>query len=122
MSATAKDIKQACTGADADFVMSQLEAESSVEDAKTAYIDTLAARIQNRDERIKTLETEHKAKVDELATQHAESLKAKDDEVSQLKSDLANVQLGATDNQTTPASGSGDTKKPRTLADMVSLN
>lgn len=122
MTATAKQIKEACTGADAEFVMSQLEAEASIEDAKTAYIDTLAARIQNRDERIKTLETEHKAKVDELATQHAEAIKAKDDALAQIKTDLANVQLGATDDQTTPASGSGDAKKPRTLADMVTLN
>lgn len=91
--ASVKEIKEACTGCDSDFVMSQAEAGATIDQAKDAWLNTLAARLEIRDEQ-----------VDQLKSEHTEAIKAKDEEIGQLKTDIENVKVGATDEQAAGAS------------------
>jgi len=93
--ATLAQIKGACPGADSEFVMSQVEAGASLPDAKAAYIDTLAARLQNREQKLESLRRENAQELDSLASKLREELDAKSAEVKQAKITLDNVKLGA---------------------------
>lgn len=99
MGANAKEIKEACIGADAEFIMSQLEAEASIEQAKTAYIGTLAAKVENRDGQLAELKTAHSTAVEGLKAEHAEAVLALDAKIEELETKIENIKLGATDEE-----------------------
>lgn len=50
--ATLKEIKAACAGADPQFVLSQLEIGATLDEARNAWVETLNARLEIREEEL----------------------------------------------------------------------
>lgn len=91
--ATLAQIKAACTGCDAAFAVDQVERGATLPQAKTAHINTLAAKLQNRDAELARLEREQARKRAEALKAKDEAIKAKDEELEQAKLDLENVRV-----------------------------
>lgn len=88
------DIRRECPGADADFIFDQLKAEASIEEVKTAWINTLAARIQLRDEQIEQMEANNERELAELRKANARELEQKQAKVNAMRLDLSNARYG----------------------------
>ncbi len=115
MSATLAELKGSCIGADSQFLMEQIEVEATVEQAQSAWINTLQARLQNRDEQIAKMGEDHKAAIEQLNAEHAEK-------VGELEQQITNIKAGVGEGET-PSHDGGDgagTKK-KTLADVVRI-
>lgn len=103
--ATIQEIEAACPGCDSAFALDQLKAGSTLEAARAAWADTLAARLESRD-----------SEIEQLNTAHTEAIKSKDDEIDQLKTDIANVKLGLSEQE---AAGAADAEAKATPARIV---
>lgn len=97
--ATLTELREACLGSDETFLVDQLEKSASVEDAKSAWISTQAAAIENRD-----------GELSQLKAAHAEALNAANEKIASLEQDIQNIRLGAGDNET-PGSGDPEAAK-----------
>ena len=72
MAASLSELKKACPGASAEFLMGQVEAEATVEQARGDFIAQLQLDVEARDGEIKTL----KSQIEELQSEN-KSLKEK---------------------------------------------
>lgn len=91
--ATLPELKQACKGADAAFIMAQLEASATVPEAQAAWTSHQNATIAKL-----------QADADKLKAEQDAAIKAKDDELSKLKADAEAAKLKA-EHDKKPASG-----------------
>lgn len=94
--ASLAQIKAECRGCDSTFAIDQLSRAATIEDAKTAYINTLAARLENREQRLAELRSYDVNKHPQVMASRA-ALKQKQEEIDQAKIDLANARMGSVD-------------------------
>ena len=112
------DIRNACPGADSDFVLAHVEKGSDIQAVQTEWMNNLAARLENRDQDIVDIKAAHG---EELEAVKAE-LQAKLDEAVAAKDEadekLATVVAGVSEDETPAADDGGDVSK-RTFAQHV---
>ena len=112
------DIRNACPGADSDFVLSHVENGSDIQAVQSDWMHNLAARLENREQELVDLKAAHG---EELETVKAE-LNAKLDEAVAAKAEaeekLAAVVAGVSEDETPAADDGGEVVK-RTFAQHV---
>lgn len=96
--ATLAQIRAACTGCDDRFVLTQIERAATLPDAKSAYIGHLEAKLSAREAELRALQSRQAQELEQLRTaQNARGL-TMDEEIDQLRCDLANARMGEVSN------------------------
>ena len=112
------DIRNACPGADSDFVLAHVENGSDIQAVQSDWMNNLAARLENREQELVDLKAAHG---EELEAVKAE-LNAKLDEAVSAKAEaeekLAAVVAGVSEDETPAADDGGEVVK-RTFAQHV---
>jgi len=112
------DIRNACPGADSDFVLAHVENGSDIQAVQSDWMNNLAARLENREQELVDLKAAHG---EELEAVKAE-LNAKLDEAVAAKAEadekLAAVVAGVSEDETPAADDGGEVVK-RTFAQHI---
>lgn len=119
---TAAEIREVCIGADSEFVLSQLEKQATIQDALKDWAATIAARLENRDEQIELIKSENTTAVENLKAEHAKTVEAKDGEIEQIKTHLAQVRAGVEGDGPAADVSDGNEPEKRGLRNAVRIS
>jgi len=114
--ASLTDLKNACPGADSDFLLENAEKGATLAQAQAAWINTLTARLENRDSQIQELGEKHEEEIEGLKVEHTAQVLALTEAKEAAETKLANVQAGINPSDSPVADDADSQKKARSAS------